>query len=236
MNFPVFKTIMKPRLLLLTLAISLALSAISLSAVEPIGDFDQTTSTFILASGEELGISLSAPTFDGEVILPGQEILLPVTVRSSTGIPAYLFAQIQFPQDFTLKIDGTEGLSSEWILMNNDIYYYGNSACLTGFNSSVQIFDTIAVDEGVTQAGTEYEVSVTIWAIQNAGNEGKDPATVYAEALQWGNKSLYNRSITGYHPGCLNCFGSRDSPSDACPWHKAVYRPHQHLSTHDLQG
>ena len=171
------------RFLVIALSLAVVTTVLGLSAY--ITETSTYNAPFRVATGSDLGFSISGVQFDEEnlkLVTPGDEITISATASVSGATPLYVFIEMNTPADCKL-IDFCD---FDWhpIANNSKVYYYGTNgklSALGGTNSKVAaILSGISVNQSAS-TGQSFDFSITGYAIQEKNLEDKanSPAEVY---------------------------------------------------------
>ena len=155
----------RTHLLLLALSLFTISSIFGLSAY--LTDMQRYSSSLRTLSSKELGFQITGDQLSGQIITPGETLMLPVGVSVTGPRPIYSF--IDF--DITERLIPYNFNSSSWhpISDGSKVYYYGTDNGLVALdkdsNPSATIFEGITLSD-VAEVNESYEYSIDAYAIQ----------------------------------------------------------------------
>lgn len=169
------------RVQFLIIAISLAVTTTVLGLSAYLTDTDELSSTFHIATGDDLGFELSGIEYDDYDINLGDTVELNAVATISGRHELYVFIEIDTSSGFEpLGLD-----SRIWRSLpgHSNVYYYGTTDTLVALGgengNSVDILDSITLS---AQAEIEdsYHLTITGYAIEaDAVEDVSTPASVF---------------------------------------------------------
>ena len=179
---------------LFVIALSLIVVTAVLNITAYLTDVKTLEYEFILANGDDFGISFTGKSYeDNNIITPGQDITINPTVKNSGKYDVYVFVTIDIPSVFSIN-DLNESERQNFEDSNGTyVYYYSKNGSLSPLPSSTyyyeqsesKIFNSVHVDDNVTNSENDqsYRFTMTAYAIQSdpfENNASMSPKNVWA--------------------------------------------------------
>ena len=169
------------RIQFLVIALSLAVTTTVLDLSAYLTDTDAMHSSFHIATGDDLGFSLTGNVYEDYPISLGETVDLDAKAEITGRYELYVFVKIDPSAAFTLN--GFDTAVWKPITDGSNVYYYGSVNALVplgGENGkSVDIIKSFTFSATTTNTD-DYTLDITGYAIQaDAVESGTSPAAVY---------------------------------------------------------